>query len=255
MQRPFSEASANNPQMPLFSGPSTCSQPACVQPATSETLDWKAVLGEERAQPYFQEILKFIEAERIAGRRIYPANADIFNCLKFTPFDQVKAVIIGQDPYHGPGQAHGLSFSVKQGVPTPPSLQNIFKELQADLGLEIPKHGCLEQWACQGVLLLNASLSVEESKPMSHAKLGWQRFTDRIISELNSRRSGIVFMLWGRPAREKCAVIDRARHHVLTAPHPSPLSAHGGFFGCKHFSQCNALLKAQGLAEIDWRLQ
>ncbi len=215
---------------------------------------WKEVLAGERESAYFQQVLSFLEKERAAGKTIYPAKNDTFNSLQHTPFEKVKVIIIGQDPYHGPGQAHGLCFSVRPGVPLPPSLINIFNELQNDLGIAKPSHGCLEKWAKQGVLLLNAVLSVEAGNPGSHANIGWERFTDRIIRELNDRKDHLVFLLWGAYAQKKCSVIDRSRHHVLEAPHPSPLSASRGFFGCKHFSQTNKLLKAAGQDEIDWSL-
>lgn len=171
-----------------------------------------------------------------------------------TPLSAVRVVILGQDPYHGPGQAHGLSFSVRPGVPFPPSLQNIFKELNQDLKIPLPSHGCLEKWAKQGVLLLNASLSVENGKPLSHAKIGWDRFTDTVISKINEYREGVVFLLWGSFAQQKAQLIDATRHHILKAPHPSPLSAHRGFFGCGHFSKANQILAQQGEREIDWAL-
>ena len=213
---------------------------------------WKDVLSEERNKPYFKAILAKIEADRRSGKIIYPPNSDIFNALAHTPFADVKVVIIGQDPYHGPGQAHGLCFSVREGLPFPPSLENIFKELKSDLQTERPSSGCLDRWARQGVLLLNAVLTVEANRPQSHQNLGWEQFTDRVISELNQKKSGLVFLLWGSAAQKKGAAIDRNRHTVLTAPHPSPLSAHRGFLGCKHFSKANQILKSQGLSEILW---
>jgi len=215
---------------------------------------WKDALAGEREEPYFKELLAKIEQERAAGKTIYPANGDVFNALQFTPFDKVKVVVIGQDPYHGPGQAHGLSFSVKQGVRPPPSLENIFKEIASDLNLPRPNHGCLEHWARQGVLLLNAVLTVEAGKPQSHREWGWERFTDRIISSLNQHKQGLIFLLWGSQAQKKGSIIDRTKHHVLTSTHPSPRSAHRGFLGCKHFSKANELLRSKGLQEIDWKL-
>jgi uracil-DNA glycosylase len=215
---------------------------------------WAEILASEREAPYFKSILEFIENERKAGKVIFPANSDIFNAIKFTPFDQIKVVVIGQDPYHGPGQAHGLSFSVRPGVASPPSLVNIFKEVRDDLGLLIPNSGCLEPWAKQGVLLLNAVLTVESGKPQSHADIGWEKFTDAVVSAINTHLQGIIFLLWGSPAQKKGATISRERHHVLKAPHPSPLSAHRGFMGCKHFSQANALLEQQGKTPIDWQI-
>ncbi|MBX7143125.1 MAG: uracil-DNA glycosylase [Oligoflexia bacterium] len=216
---------------------------------------WKDVLAGEREEAYFRELLQFLAKERAQGKTIYPPAADMFNAIQFTPFASVKAVIIGQDPYHGPNQAHGLCFSVRRGIPPPPSLVNIFQELKTDLGLSMPSHGCLESWARQGVLLLNAVLSVEAGKPQSHANKGWERFTDRVIRELNTRREGLVFLLWGAYAWKKGAMIDRSKHLVLQAPHPSPLSAHRGFLGCKHFSQANKYLESRGGSGIDWCLE
>lgn len=220
----------------------------------TDTLTWKDVLGEEKEKPYFKAILEFVKKERAAGKKIYPPHKDMFNALKFTPYEQVKVVILGQDPYHGPGQAHGLSFSVQPGVPFPPSLQNIFKELHSDMGIPSPKTGCLEKWAQQGVLLLNAALSVEAGKPQSHANIGWHEFTDSVISSLNESPNEIVFLLWGAYAQKKSVLINTLRHHILKAPHPSPLSANRGFFGCKHFSKANELLRQAGREEIDWSL-
>jgi len=220
----------------------------------SEEITWKSVLSAERAKPYFQEILAFIERERSSGKIIYPKNSEIFNALHLTPFSEVKVVIIGQDPYHGPNQAHGLCFSVRKGVPPPPSLLNIFEEISNDLGLPRPSHGCLEKWTRQGVLLLNAVLSVEAGKPQSHAGIGWEIFTDKVIEILNRQKQGLVFLLWGSYAQKKGHIIDRTRHTVLETVHPSPLSAHRGFFGCRHFSKTNAILKRQGQKEIDWSL-
>lgn len=218
------------------------------------TATWRSALAGEREKPYFQSILTFLEKERVAGKTIYPRNADIFNAMQYTPFDTVKVVIIGQDPYFGPNQAHGLSFSVMPPTPAPPSLRNIFKELSEDLGTPAPKTTSLEKWAKQGVLLLNAILTVEAGKPQSHQNIGWQQFTDRIIKEVNERRQGVVFLLWGAFAQRKCAIIDRSRHHVLETTHPSPLSAHQGFLGCRHFSKANQLLRDEGQTEIDWSL-
>ncbi|WP_423062329.1 uracil-DNA glycosylase [Candidiatus Paracoxiella cheracis] len=220
----------------------------------TETITWKDVLGEEKQKPYFKAILDFVKKERAAGKKIYPPHKDMFNALKFTPYENVKVVILGQDPYHGPGQAHGLAFSVQPGVPFPPSLQNIFKELQSDVGIPMPQTGCLEKWAKQGVLLLNAALSVEDGKPQSHANIGWHQFTDAVISSLNENPNEIVFLLWGAYAQQKSILINSLRHRILKAPHPSPLSANRGFFGCKHFSQANELLRQMGREEIDWSL-
>lgn len=224
------------------------------QQSQTSSQTWKTILSGERQKEYFTQITSRIEEERAAGKVIYPKNSEIFNALHLTPFESVKVVIIGQDPYHGPGQAHGLCFSVRPGVPPPPSLVNIFKELHQDLGVPVSRHGYLESWATQGVLLLNATLTVEENKPLSHSQLGWDRFTDTVIRELNARRSGLVFLLWGASAQKKGAMIDRSRHTVLQAPHPSPLSASRGFFGCRHFSQTNDILARQGLAPIEWAL-
>lgn len=216
---------------------------------------WREVLALEKEEQYFRDLLSFVDQERQAGKIIYPKNSEIFNALAYAPFQNVKVVILGQDPYHGPNQAHGLCFSVRKGVPLPPSLLNIFKELESDLGIPRPAHGCLESWAKQGVLLLNAVLSVESGKAGSHADLGWERFTDKVISELSERKSVLVFMLWGAYAQKKGAVIDGRKHLVLKAPHPSPFSADKGFFGCKHFSKANEALQAQGLSPINWALE
>ncbi len=216
---------------------------------------WSDVIGVEKEQAYFKQTLAFVRQEREAGKLIYPPAADVFNAFKYTEFDQVRVVILGQDPYHGPQQAHGLCFSVQPWVATPPSLVNIYKELARDIpGFQIPPHGYLVSWAAQGVLLLNTVLTVEAGMAHSHAKLGWEQFTDRVIATLNAERSGIVFLLWGSHAQKKGQFIDRQKHHVLMAPHPSPLSAHRGFLGCGHFSETNRLLQAQGLSAIEWQL-
>ena len=215
---------------------------------------WLAALGDELAQPYMQELRAFLVAELAEGRRFYPPADRVFNALSLTPFEAVRVVILGQDPYHGAGQAMGLCFSVPLGVPPPPSLQNIHKELEADLGLPRPSSGDLTPWAERGVLLLNAVLTVSPGRPASHAGKGWEHFTDRAIRELSERREGIVFLLWGRYAQQKGAVVDSGRHHVLTASHPSPYSAANGFFGCRHFSRANALLEADGQDAVDWAL-
>lgn len=217
-------------------------------------LSWKDVLGAEKQKPYFKKIMAHISQERQKGKTIYPPQNAIFNALKFTPYENVKVVILGQDPYHGAKQAHGLSFSVLPGIKPPPSLLNIFTELENDLKISKPNHGCLEKWAKQGVLLLNASLSVEEGKPQSHANIGWETFTDSVISTLNDHPEPIVFLLWGSYAQKKSALIDGFRHHILKAPHPSPLSAHRGFMGCRHFSKANCLLEKAGRGPIDWSL-
>ncbi|ELV7527887.1 uracil-DNA glycosylase [Edwardsiella ictaluri] len=218
------------------------------------SLTWHDVIGAEKDQPYFRDTLTFVATERSNGKTIYPPQQDLFNAFRFTEFNDVKVVILGQDPYHGPNQAHGLSFSVLPGVPTPPSLQNMYKELKSDIpGFEIPSHGYLKSWADQGVLLLNTVLTVERGQAHSHAQLGWEQFTDRVVEALNSQRSGIVFLLWGAHAQKKGRIIDTQRHRVLKAPHPSPLSAHRGFLGCRHFSMTNQLLQEQGMAPIDWQ--
>lgn len=216
---------------------------------------WHQAIGAEKQKPYFQHILDVVRAERMAGKIIYPPASDVFNAFKATEFAQVKIVILGQDPYHGPQQAHGLSFSVRKGIAIPPSLVNIYKELAADIpGFQIPQHGYLQHWAEQGVLLLNTVLTVRAGQAHSHATLGWETFTDQVIASLNEGRENVVFMLWGSHAQKKGSMIDRRKHLVLTASHPSPLSAYRGFLGCKHFSQANAYLQAQGLSPIDWQL-
>lgn len=218
------------------------------------SLSWRDVLRDEKEKPYFTELLDFVEHERRLGKTIYPKNSEVFNAITFTPFSEVQVVLLGQDPYHGPHQAHGLCFSVRPGVAPPPSLVNIFLELKNDLGIPKPSHGCLEYWARQGVLLLNSVLTVEANKPGSHAGKGWERFTDRIIQELNAQRSNLVFLLWGAYAQKKAGFVDRRRHVVLEAPHPSPLSAHRGFLGCRHFSKTNDYLKSHGKEPVDWDL-
>lgn len=215
---------------------------------------WKAVLKKEFNADYFQQLANHLRTEKELKKTIYPPGPLIFNAYNSTPFEQVKVVIIGQDPYHGPEQAHGLSFSVPDGVPPPPSLQNIFKELESDLGLRRPNHGNLTHWANQGVFLLNASLTVRAGEAMSHAQIGWAQFTDATIHALASKRSHLVFLLWGKFAQEKAKYIDAQKHLVLKAAHPSPLSAHNGFLGCRHFSQTNAYLVANRIQPIDWSL-
>jgi uracil-DNA glycosylase len=219
---------------------------------------WKAALGAEFASPYMAELKSFLLAEREAGKRIFPAGSEWFRALDLTPLDKVRVVILGQDPYHGLGQAHGLCFSVRRGVPPPPSLVNIYKELKTDLGIERPRHGFLEHWAQQGVLLLNSVLTVEMSLAASHRGRGWERFTDAVIKAVNEKPEPVVFILWGSYAQKKAAFvdsIDKGGHHlVLKAVHPSPLSAHNGFFGCRHFSKANAFLEERGMAPIDWSL-
>jgi uracil-DNA glycosylase len=215
--------------------------------------DWDEVLREPMQADYFQTIIRNLNIE-YRKTQCFPPPELAFNALRSTAYRDVRAVILGQDPYHGEGQAHGLCFSVRQGVDVPPSLQNIYKEIHADLGLPIPSHGELTDWTGQGVLLLNTILSVRAHAPMSHAALGWQTFTDAVIARLNEREQPIVFLLWGSPARAKKALITNPRHLILEAPHPSPLSAHRGFFGCKHFSKCNAFLSQNGMREIDWQI-
>ena len=215
---------------------------------------WKAVLGDEFAQPYMRNLKDFLRAEKAAGKQIFPKGAEYFRALDLTPLDEVRVVILGQDPYHGAGQAHGLCFSVKPGVRIPPSLVNIYKELQNDLGIAPARHGFLEHWAQQGVLLLNSVLTVEEARAASHQGQGWERFTDAVIRAVNEDCEHVVFMLWGSYAQKKAAFVDGARHLVLKAPHPSPLSAHNGFFGCRHFSEANDYLLSKGRNAIDWQL-
>ncbi len=216
---------------------------------------WFEALGDELEKPAMQALRAFLSAEVTAGRGFFPPGQHVFNALRLTPIDSVRVVILGQDPYHGPGQAMGLSFSVPLGVVPPPSLRNIFIELGTDLGLPIPATGDLTPWADRGVLLLNSVLTVAPGSPASHAGKGWETFTDRVIAELSARREGIVFLLWGRYAQQKGAMVDTTRHHVLTAAHPSPYSASNGFFGCRHFSRANTLLEAAGGQPVDWRLE
>lgn len=215
---------------------------------------WQAVLKDEFELDYMQQLRAFLQREKQAGKHIYPPGPLIFNALNSTPLDRVRVVILGQDPYHNPGQAHGLCFSVLPGVEPPPSLQNIYKELQRDVGFVPPSHGCLQSWAEQGVLLLNAVLTVERFKAASHQGKGWERFTDRIVAILNERREGLVFLLWGSYAQKKGQIISRQRHLVLESAHPSPLSAYRGFLGNGHFSKTNAWLREHGEQPIDWQL-
>jgi uracil-DNA glycosylase len=217
---------------------------------------WLEQLAPEFDLPYMVSLRDFLVAEKAAGKVIYPEASEYFNALNSTPFESVKVVILGQDPYHGPSQAHGLCFSVRQGLPKPPSLKNIYKEIQSDLGFSSHEfsHGCLQGWASQGVLLLNSVLTVEQNHAASHQGKGWEVFTDRVIEYLSKREKPCVFLLWGNYAQKKGVVIDQTKHKVLTAPHPSPLSAHRGFLGCKHFSQCNSLLEELGETAIDWRV-
>lgn len=215
---------------------------------------WKELLQEEFAKEYMLSLREFLRQEKRQGKQVFPPGEQIFSALNSTPFETVKVVILGQDPYHGPGQAHGLCFSVRPGVPLPPSLRNIFKEIHGDLGLPVSQNGCLQPWADQGVLLLNAVLTVEAGKAASHQGRGWEQFTDRIIELLNEQRQDLVFLLWGSHAQRKGRIIDRQRHLVLQSPHPSPLSASRGFFGNKHFSQTNDWLQTRGRTPIDWRV-
>lgn len=222
-----------------------------IEPQIEES--WKEVLLEEFRSDYFLELKEFLVAER-KKNKVYPPGSQIFNAFNFTPFDKVQVVILGQDPYHGQGQAHGLCFSVPQGINPPPSLVNIFKELNSDLGIPVPAHGNLEKWAKQGVLLLNATLTVRANQAGSHQGKGWEQFTDAVIQRLSNQRVGLVYILWGRFAQAKEALIDTKKHYVLKAAHPSPFSAYNGFFGSKHFSKTNELLRRHGLTEIDWDL-
>ncbi len=215
---------------------------------------WLKVIGREFEQSYMAQLKQFLREEKAAGKIIYPASSNWFSAFNETPFDQVKVVILGQDPYHGPRQAHGLCFSVLPGVAIPPSLRNMYKELQSDLGIQPPEHGCLTHWSRQGVLLLNATLTVEQGDAGAHQGRGWEQFTDRAVQILNERREGLVFMLWGSYAQKKGALIYTSKHLVLKAPHPSPLSAYRGFLGCRHFSQANDYLQNRGVVPIDWRL-
>ncbi len=213
---------------------------------------WKEILKDEFSLPYFQQIVGFLKTEKAAGKIIYPPGPSIFNAFEKTPFKKVKVVLLGQDPYHNPGQAHGLSFSVPRNVAMPPSLINIFKEIKDDLGIALPSHGNLEKWAEQGVLLLNATLTVRKNEPGSHSKIGWLIFTNAVIQKISDEMNGVVFILWGKFAQEKQALIDETKHAVLKAAHPSPFSADKGFFGCRHFSKTNAYLTKQGKDPIDW---
>ena len=214
---------------------------------------WKVALASEFEKPYFASLVSFLRQEKASGRVIYPPGSQIFRAFELTPLDKLKVVILGQDPYHGPGQAHGLSFSVPASVTAPPSLKNIFKEIESDLGVKMSGYPDLEKWARQGVLLLNAVLTVRSGEAASHSRIGWEEFTDAVIRHISENCEGVVFMLWGNFARSKSVLIDRSRHHVLEAAHPSPL-ARGAFFGCRHFSKANSLLSAAGQTPIDWQL-
>jgi len=222
-----------------------------VNPQIGES--WKEILAGEFSSSYFMELKEFLLEEK-KYHTVYPPGSLIFNAFNLTPFDRVRVVLLGQDPYHGPGQAHGLCFSVPKGVAPPPSLVNIFKEIHDDLGIPVPPHGNLEKWARQGVLLLNATLTVRANQPGSHQRHGWETYTDAVIRGLSSKRVGLVFLLWGKFAQEKEALIDTNRHYILRAAHPSPFSAYNGFFGCRHFSKTNEILRKHGLEEIDWRI-
>jgi uracil-DNA glycosylase len=215
---------------------------------------WKAALAPEFSSPYMQQLKAFLQAQKQAGKHIFPKGSEYFRALDLTPLSDVKVVILGQDPYHGLGQAHGLCFSVRPGVRIPPSLVNIYKEMETDLGIERARHGFLEHWAKQGVLLLNSVLTVEEAQAASHQGQGWEKFTDAVIRKVNEECEHVVFILWGSYAQRKAAFVDTSRHLVLKSPHPSPLSAHNGFFGCHHFSKANAFLKEHGRSPIDWQL-
>jgi uracil-DNA glycosylase len=214
---------------------------------------WKEKLSGEFDKDYFVNLVKFLHMEKAAGKTIYPPGSLIFNAFALTPFNDVKVVILGQDPYHGPNQAHGLSFSVPDGIPAPPSLKNIYKEIESDLGVKVHKNGNLENWAKQGVFLLNAVLTVRAGEPTSHSKIGWTEFTDAVIKTISDNTEGVVFMLWGNFARTKKELIDNNKHYILEAAHPSPL-ARGAFFGCRHFSKCNAILESLGKKPIEWNI-
>jgi uracil-DNA glycosylase len=216
---------------------------------------WKEVLKSEFEKPYFLETVTFLRMEKATGKIIYPPGSLLFNAFNTTPFDAVKVVLLGQDPYHGPGQAQGLCFSVPDGIAPPPSLINIFKELHNDTGVPIPRSGNLTRWAKQGVLLLNASLTVRVNEPMSHSRIGWAHFTDSVISKVSELKRNVVFLLWGKFAQEKQSLIDETKHLVLKAAHPSPLSANNGFLGCRHFSKTNEYLVRNGIDPVDWSLQ
>ena len=216
--------------------------------------DWDEILKDEWQKPYYQELREFLKKE-YSTQTVYPEMNDIFNALRYTSFADCRVVIIGQDPYHEPNQAHGLCFSVKRGVDIPPSLKNIYKEIESDLGIYPATHGFLETWAKQGVLMLNNVLTVRRAQANSHKGMGWEQFTDRVIAELNKKQTPVVFLLWGANARKKCDVITNPIHKKLITVHPSPLSAYNGFFGCRHFSKCNELLKEAGLSTIDWQIK
>ena len=213
---------------------------------------WKKILGDEFKKPYFIQLSRIVREAYLGKTAVFPPPKTVFNAFQFCPFDEVRVVILGQDPYHGEGQAHGLCFSVQTGVRVPPSLQNIYKEIKDDIGVDIPDGGSLERWAKQGVLLLNSVLTVEAGKPASHKGIGWEEFTDAVIQKLSEEKEHLVFLLWGKYAQDKGAHIDTSKHMILKAPHPSPFSAHTGFLGCKHFSQTNAYLQQNNLKEVEW---
>lgn len=216
-------------------------------------MDWQAILGAEKQQAYFQACLEQVKQNRAEGKVIYPPDSEIFNAFKLTSLDNLKVVILGQDPYHGPNQAHGLAFSVRPSVRVPPSLLNIYKELALEYAdFQPPKHGFLQSWAEQGVLLLNTVLTVEANQPNSHRLFGWEQFTDQVIRQISQHTEQVIFLLWGSHAQKKAKLIDAKRHHILTAPHPSPLSAHRGFLGCGHFLQTNSILESSGKSPINW---
>lgn len=221
-------------------------------------LSWQRALEEELKKPYVLELAAFVERERALGKEVYPPKELVFNAFKQTSYKDARVVIVGQDPYHGPGQAHGLSFSVPKGVPPPPSLKNVFKELADDVGISAPKHGCLLKWAKQGVMLLNATLTVLRGQPMSHHRHGWEKFTDAVIAKLCERKDPLIFVLWGKSAQEKCEHLPEfaanLQHLILKAPHPSPFSARSGFFGCQHFSKINTFLTEHSSPPIDWQI-
>ena len=225
-----------------------------IDPAVVDDMTWTVALGEEKQKPYFQQIMHFLKQERAANKIIYPLQADIFNAFKLTDYFDTKVVIIGQDPYHGAKQAMGLCFAVNKGIPIPPSLRNIYLELKNDLQIQPVNHGDLSFWAQQGVLLLNATLTVEAHKPQSHANIGWQTFTDSVITALNEHPKPIIYLLWGAYAQKKAQLIDQTKHQILKTTHPSPLSAHRGFMGSRVFSKTNQLLKQLGRSEINWQL-
>jgi len=216
---------------------------------------WQHILSDEFEKEYMKSLREFLKAEKESGQIVYPKSSDVFNAFKHTAYDNLKVVLLGQDPYHGAGQAHGLSFSVQKGVTIPPSLKNIYKELQTDIsGFTKPSHGNLTQWADQGILLLNATLTVRAQQPGSHQGKGWETFTNHVIAEISARKEGVIFLLWGKFAQNKSLLIDAQKHHILTAAHPSPFSAYNGFFGCRHFSKTNEILSAQGAEPINWQI-